>query len=176
MRTAGTTHREGGVTTGMVESKGREGPLRVSLVKAGKLRPREQQGLKTPDSCSPACNWGSQAQPPLRGHSPLSCKFFREGRGQPARSNRGDAEVRSPEATAGDGSQMGGGASWLPPFCLSVCLSVCRVGSPGDPLSALMLPSISCPRPPLPSACQDERWLCPSPGPRPQARFPLISC
>lgn len=159
----------------MVESKGRGGPLRVRLclVKAGKPRPREQQGLQTPDSCSPACNWGSQAQPPLHGHSPLSCKFFREGRGQPARSNRGDAEVRSPEATAGDGSQsgVGGHPGCLPSVCLSVCLcagsglqgTLCRLSC--SPPS--LVPGPPC-RPPvrMSDGCAPPQ----APGPRPGSR------
>lgn len=64
----------------------------------------------------------------------------------------------------------------LAAYTVSVCLSVCGVGSPGYPLSALMLPPpLLVPSPPLLPACQDERWPCPSLGPRPQARFPLIS-
>lgn len=136
----------------------------LCLVKMGKLRPREWQGLKTPDSFSPACNLGVPGQSPV-------LQILHRGRRQLARSDRGGAEVRTPKATAGDGSPPGLGGAVLAASLLSVCLcagsglqgTLCRLSfSPPS-----LVPSPPC-RPPvrMSDGCAPPQ----APGPRPGSR------
>lgn len=116
---------------------------------------------------------GSHIQPPSWTFSSV-LQILQWGRGQPARSYRRDDEVRSPEATAGDGSQRGlGRVSWLPPFCLSVCLcagsglqgTLCRLSCsppslvPGPPCRPPVRMSDGCAPPQAPSPRPGSRSL-----------------
>lgn len=69
-----------------MESYGREGPSEHACsplpCEDGEPRSREGEGLKTPDSCSSACNVGVPGLAPIPGQSPLSCKVCGWGRGR----------------------------------------------------------------------------------------------
>lgn len=115
--------------------------------------------------------WGSQAQPPFL-HS-LFCPAKSSGGGGASQPGL-TGEMLEPGPLR---PQLGMGASQGIGFLAASPLSVCVRGqvSKGPSVGSHAPLHRWSPAPPSPPACQDERWLCPSLGPRPQARFPLIS-
>lgn len=109
------------------------------------------------------------APPP--GHSPLSCKFFSGGGGsQPAPTGEMmKSGLLRPQL--GMGARGGWGVSWLPPFCLSVCLCA-GSGLQGTLCRLSCSPPSLVPGPPRRPPVRMSDGCAPpqAPGPRPGSR------